>query len=135
MDTSERLKGRSDINVPEVGNNADDEPDNVRGRVSVEIAKGRLDGLGLSDRSVVHRPQQRAPQLRRDFRNVVVVREDVLAKRCENFVPLVVVGTRVKCFDRAPIKKLLALGEPLEVVLYLLELIPGWQQVLVHDLV
>jgi hypothetical protein len=41
---TERPKGRPDINVPEVGNDADNEPVNICGRVSVDIAKGRLDG-------------------------------------------------------------------------------------------
>jgi hypothetical protein len=101
IDMTECPKGRPRINVPEVGNDADTELDNVCRRVSVEIAKGRLNGLGFGDVSVDHRPQQRGPQLRIDRREVVIVGENVLAKRSEDFVPLVVVGRRVKCFDRA----------------------------------
>jgi hypothetical protein len=43
-------------------------------------------------------PQQRGPQLWVDCRDVVIVGEDVLTNRSENFVPLVVVGTCVKSF-------------------------------------
>ena len=65
------------------------------------------------------------PQLRIDRGDFIVVGKHVLAKRCENFVPLVVAGTCIQRLDRASIEKLLALDEPLKIVLHLLELVPG----------
>ena len=57
IDMTQRPKGRPDINVPEVGNDADNEPVNICRRVSVEITKGRLDRLGFGNVSGVHRAQ------------------------------------------------------------------------------
>ncbi len=55
-------------------------------------------------------------------------------ERCQYVVPFIVVRARVERSERVSVKQLLALNQPLEVVLHLLELVPGREQVLVHNL-